>query len=336
MDKKKLIRVVATIIISTVMFSVFLLDIAVLLLCSKYESNFNIKPENFTYLYGNDRIHFLNTGNSDCILIESNGHFALIDSGEGNKNPRKHTEYKGYDEDVLNYLKQVIPENYNGKIKLDFILATHNHYDHIGCFLSIINSPDVEITRAYFKEYNENISTELEKDAWGNKKTYTDIINALNEKNITLITDLPDWEFNFGDFKLRFLNTITPENLNGNGENANSVGVIVKKGEKKAFLAADFTKKSGLEDLYREEIGDVDLLKIGHHGYFGSSSQSFLKTLKPEISICTNYLGKIYPNVKWNLTITAKSPIYATVERKGIIAAFTDENEIILTDRIMK
>ena len=102
-----------------------------------------------------------------------------------------------------------------------------------------------------------------------------------------------------------------------------------------AFLAADFTKSSGLEQLYGEAIGDVDLLKIGHHGYYGSSSQKFLKQLKPEIAICTNYLSKIYPNVKWNLTMVAKVPIYATAHRNGIIATFTDNDEIVLTEKIM-
>ena len=175
----------------------------------------------------------------------------------------------------------------------------------------------------------------MEQDGWDNVATYNDIIKALKEKDIVLIEDLPDWKFNFGDFKLQFINTVTPEELNGNGENANSVGVIVTKGENRAFLAADFTKSSGLEQLYGEAIGDVDLLKIGHHGYYGSSSQKFLKQLKPVIAICTNFLGKIYPNVKWNLTMVAKVPIYATAHRNGIIATFTDSDEIILTEKIM-
>ncbi|MBQ6935986.1 MAG: MBL fold metallo-hydrolase [Clostridia bacterium] len=334
MDKKKLARVIATIIISFIMFSVFSLDILTLVLCNKYEKNYNLETETFTLENGNDRIHFLNTGNSDCILLESNGHFALIDSGEGDKNPRKTTPYEGYKDEVLSYLKKVA-ENEDGKVYLDFVLGTHNHYDHIGNFYEIISDDEIKIGRAYFKKYNKEIATELEQDGWENVTTYTEIIELIKEKNIVLIENLPDWEFDFGDFKLQFINTITPEELNGNGENANSVGVIVTKGEKKAFLAADFTKSSGLEQLYGETIGDVDLLKIGHHGYYGSSSQKFLKQLKPEIAICTNFLGKIYPNVKWNLTMVAKVPIYATAHRNGIIATFTDSDEIILTEKTM-
>ena len=32
-------------------------------------------------------IHFLNTGSSDCIIIESNGHFAMVDAGEDTEYP---------------------------------------------------------------------------------------------------------------------------------------------------------------------------------------------------------------------------------------------------------
>ena len=153
MDKKKLARVIATIIISFVMFSVFILDIVTLVLCNKYEKNYEVTTEDFSYKNGNDRIHFLNTGNSDCILLESNGHFALIDSGEGDENPRKTTEYEGYKDEVINYLKKVA-KNKKGEVYLDFILGTHNHYDHIGCFYDIINDEQIKIGRAYFKKYN--------------------------------------------------------------------------------------------------------------------------------------------------------------------------------------
>ena len=65
------------------------------------------------------------------------------------------------------------------------------------------------------------------------------------------------------------------------------------------------------------------------------SSKDFLKILRPEITIVTNYIGKIYPNVKWNLTMVAKAPTFSTAHRNGIIATFTDNNEIVITQNIM-
>ena len=71
-----------------------------------------------------------------------------------------------------------------------------------------------------------------------------------------------------------------------------------------------------------------------HHGYYGSSSKSFLGKLKPEIIIITNQLGKVYPNVKWNFTMSAKAPFFATYDSNGIIATFTDDGKILMTDNI--
>ncbi len=333
-DKKKLARVIATWVVTSVMLSVFILDIVVVALGNKYVNEIPISDEAFDYENGDDRIHFLHTANSDCIILESNGKFALIDSGEGNENPRRKTEYKGYRDEVISYIKKVASDE-NGSVNFEFILGTHIHYDHAGNFEAIFQDKNITAKKAYFKIFNEKVATELDAIDWGNKATYEKIIKVLVSKSIPVISNLPDTEFAFGDFTLRFINTQTPEEVYGKGENASSVGVIVKKGEKTAFLGADFTNDSGLEDIYAEDIGDVDLLKIGHHGYYGSSSKDFLKILKPEITIVTNYIGKIYPNVKWNLTMVAKAPTFSTAHRNGIIATFTDNNEIVLTQNIM-
>ncbi len=333
-DKKKLARVIATWVVTSVMLSVFILDIIVVALGNKYVNEIPISNETFDYKNGDDRIHFLNTANSDCIILESNGKFALIDSGEGNENPRRKTEYKGYRDEVISYIKKVASDE-NGFVNFEFVLGTHIHYDHAGNFEAIFKDEKISAEKAFFKKFNENVATDMETGDWGNKETYEKILKALENKNIPVTSDLPDTEFAFGDFTLRFINTQTPEEVYGKGENASSVGVIVKKGEKVAFLSADFTNDSGLEDIYADDIGDVDLLKIGHHGYYGSSSKKFLKVLKPEITIVTNYIGKIYPNVKWNLTVVAKAPTFSTAHRNGIIATFTDNNQILLSQDIM-
>ncbi len=333
-DKKKLARVIATWLITGIMASVFILDIICVALANKYANSIPVLQEDFTLKNGDDRIHFLNTANSDCIIIESNGHFALVDSGEGNNNPRRKTAYKGYETEVLRYIKKICGDE-NGKIYFDFIVATHMHYDHSGNFEKIINNADITIGKAFIKKYDGSKTSEIDSESWGNLDTYNKIIEALNKNKISIIHNIPQKDFVFEDFTVKFINAETPENLKKAGENTNSIGIRLTKGERVAFLGADFTNDAGFEMLYAKEIGDVDILKIGHHGYFGSSSIGFLKELKPEIAICTNYIGKIYPNVKWNLTMVAKVPVYATAHRNGIIATFTDSNEILLTENII-
>ncbi len=330
--KKTRAKKIATWIIVPLMAAIFILDIATVVIGNSYFRKYTFTQEAFDCSNGDDRIHFLNTANSDSILIESNGMFALIDAGEGDNNPRRKTEYKGYESEVVEYIKKVCKTD-NG-IHLDFILGTHCHYDHIGSFEALISDSEISIGKAYFKVFNPEIAKDYEVERWEIDETYNEIIDALNKKSVPVISDLSDEAFEFGDFTLQFYNTVTPEFLAGKGENASSIGVKVTKGGKTAFLAADITKSTGLEELLADGIGDVDILKIGHHGYFGSSSSEFLEKLSPEVAIVTNQLGKVYPNVKWNLTMKAKVPFYATYENNGIIVTFADDGEFVFTNNI--
>lgn len=330
--KKINAKKIATWIIVPLMAAIFILDIATVIIGNNYCRKFSFTKETFDYSNGDDRIHFLNTANSDSILIESNGMFALIDAGEGNNNPRRKTEYKGYEKEVCDYIKKVCRADRG--VYLDFILGTHCHYDHIGSFHALITDSEISIGKAYFKQFNPLIAKEYEVERWKIGEIYDRIIDDLNRKSVPVISSLPAEPFEFGDFILQFYNTVTPETLEGKGENAASIGVKVTKGDKSVFLAADITKSTGLEELLADDIGDVDILKAGHHGYFGSSSSDFLEKLNPEMIIVTNQLGKVYPNVKWNFTMKAKVPFYATYDNNGIIITLTDDDEMIMTNDI--
>ncbi|NLO46428.1 MAG: MBL fold metallo-hydrolase [Clostridiales bacterium] len=324
---------IITWIIVPFMIIVFVLDIATVVLCNKNCARFAIEKEDFSEKNGNDKIHFLNTSNSDAVLIESNGRFALVDAGEGGENPRRKNEYPDFSKTVISYLKKTAGDEH-GKVHLDFVLCTHYHYDHSGGFHSLFSDEDITVGTAYMKEYDPSVGKPYEPYKWGLQGIYDEIIRDINLRGFDLVQSLPDKPFALGDFTVLFFNTVTPENAAGRGENAACVGVKLTKGEKSAFLAADITASTGLEQELKDSIGKVELLKIGHHGYYGSSSRPFVKVLRPEISIVTNRLGKIYPNVKWNLTMTVRSAIFATFDNDGIIASFKDGGEIVLTNHI--
>ena len=330
-NKKKAAKI-ATWIIVPIMASVFILDIITVALGNRYARRYAPEQEDFTLSEGDDRIHFLNTANSDCILIESNGSFALVDSGEGNYNPRRKLPYHGYEEEVLAYLKKVATGD-DGKVHLDFILGTHYHYDHVGNFHAIITDEDIIIDTAYFKEYDPLMDKSYEPDDWGLQESYDTIISDIKKREINLVQNIPE-NMTFGDFEMTLFNTVNDPSLRGRGDNSESIGIKLDKNGVTAFLAADITGPSGLEKLLGDKIGQCDLLKAGHHGYYGSSSRSFLKYIKPEVVIIPNIQGKVYPNVKWNLTMYARAPFYGTYDYNGIIATFTDGGEIKLTNNI--
>lgn len=272
-----------------------------------------------------DKIYFLNTGSADAILIESVGKFALIDAAEDSDNPRNFPdlEFEGTEEYVCDAVKK-IAGNKKGKATLEFVLGTHSHSDHIGGFDTLILDKDITVKEAYIKEYNESIIKDYEIEKWDNKEVYEQMINACKERGVPVIHNISEEPFRFGNFTLKFCNTQdkTPEDKIG--ENENAVGLLIEKGEYRAFLAADINNYDGDEDRLAEEIGKVNLLKVGHHGYDGSTTKGFVEALHPEYAVVTNKEGGISKKPLSNLnSIGAK--VLETGTYSGIIAEFTDE-----------
>lgn len=284
---------------------------------------------------GTDRIHFMNTAASDAILIESDGHFALIDCAEDSDNPRgfDNLEYTGYEEVVLKYLKDHAM-NEDGKVHLDFVLGTHSHSDHLGGFDTIIEDPDVEIDRAYLKVYNSSVIRDKEINEWDNQEVYDQMVNALNAKNVPIISDISEEPFQFGNFTLRFFNTVDPDPGDKKvGENDQSVVTLVEKNGMRAVLSGDLDNLTGDEARLAPEIGKVDLLKVGHHGINNSTTPVWLKGLMPEVCVVTNKATGVNPITTYNITRITKAPMLMTGVENGVIAQFTD-SEILYFNNI--
>lgn len=284
---------------------------------------------------GGDRIHFLNTGNSDAILLESDGKFALIDCGEDSDNPRgfKNLELDGYEDFVVDYLNYFCSDE-DGQINLEFILGTHAHSDHIGGFDTVIMQDNVHVKKAYFKRYYEDRITENEVNEWDNKEMYEDVINAVNEKGIELIQDLTDVSFKFGSFDITVFNGGEPEKGKKVGENENSLAVLVEKDGYRVMLSGDLNNIDGDEERIAPEVGEVDVLKLGHHGYRYSSTSKYIDALSPELAIQTTG-NKANFSVKYNVSLKHGAPIYSSVKHNGIILDLSDVKDVKLIDNVV-
>lgn len=278
-----------------------------------------------------DAIYFLNTNSSDAIILQSDGHFAMIDAGEDNDNPRNfpELEYKGFEEEILAFLKRNCSDS-NGNVHLDFILGTHSHSDHIGGFDTIISDDNIFIDKAYLKEYrNENIR-QMEIDEWDNQEVYDQMISALQAKSVPVISDIPTEPFKFGNFTLTFLNTEYDDTKNI-GENDNSVVTLAEIGGKRILLTGDLDNSSKDEERIAEAVGEVDVLKVGHHSYGMSTMRKFIKTVNPKMSIITNTSEKADKITLARIAILTKSKIAFTDDNEGIAVVFRD-GEIIYSN----
>lgn len=281
------------------------------------------------------KIHFLNTGHSDCIILESYGKIAMIDSAEDTDFPKDkpHLNLKGYEDIVVKYLLDNFSDE-NGNVNIEFVLGTHCHSDHIGGFDTVINHPNIFVKTAYLKPYNEQNICRFERVRWDNTEVYNQMLDAIKKNNVELVEEFDEIKTVLGDFNIEFFNGKNRERKIKFGENVNSVGTLVTIGKSRAFLAGDINYKAGDEKRIADKIGNVDLLKVGHHGYLYSTSFYWVKKLMPKIEIFCNEMKGVYPDVKYKLKNISHSKLYATMNSNGIIACFDGEN-IVVKENIM-
>ena len=276
-----------------------------------------------------DRIHFMNTGNSDAILLESNGHFAMVDSGEDTDNPRGFPglDLEGYEEKVLAYLKAHAADE-NSKVPLDFVLGTHAHSDHIGGFDTILSDPDVTCDRAYLKVYDSSKINQQEVDEWDNQEVYDQMVAVLKEKKIPVISKPDGTPFRFGNFTITLLNTDDPVNEEKVGENDQSVGMLIEKNGTRIFLGADMEDATGDLTRIAPQLGKVDLFKMCHHGIDGNNPSSFFEAIRPRICVITSGHRDYNKNTVKRVKTICDPQIYYTETEDGVLAVIGDGGEI--------
>lgn len=280
-------------------------------------------------------IHFLNTGSSDCIIIESNGHFAMVDAGEDSDYPvnKPHLNYPGYEEEVCDYLLKNCASA-DGTVTLDFVVGTHAHSDHIGGFDTVINHPKIIVKKAYLKPYNEKDIFIYERLSWDNTEVYEQMKNALIENDVEIVEDFDELKTTLGDFKVTFYNGKYKKRLVKYGENVNSVVTLLECNGFRSLLAGDLNNKDFDEHRLAGKIGKVDILKVGHHGYPFSSSRKWLKTLSPKYSVVCNFEKKIYPHIKHRLVDEIGTKLFCTADLNGV--KFDFDNGLKPTTDIQK
>lgn len=193
------------------------------------------------------QLHFINTGNSDSILIRQGGEAALIDGGDNDD-----------EKTVVNYLKDI------GVKKLKYVVATHPDADHIGGLDAVISSIPVE--------------TVYVSNGDANTKTYSDFINAMSSKNLYPSVPLLGAKFYLGTSEFKVLSAADLNDVNDN-----SIVLEYTNGNDKILLMGD----AGADIERIIDAKEVDLIKIGHHGSNTSSDMNFIKKINPKYAVIT-------------------------------------------------
>ncbi len=200
-------------------------------------------------------VHYIDVGQGDCSLILCDGKSMLIDAGEN-----------GHERDVINYLHSQSID------KLDYIVASHQHSDHIGGLAEVIEEFGADTL----------IMPRLTKEQTPTNSTYTAFLKAIQNSDMKVVSSKVGAVYNLGSAEFEIFGPVTDD-----AESLNNMSVVLKVtyGEKTFLFTGDAEKEEEQEIL---DIGadiDCDVLKVGHHGSNTSSSSKFLEAATPEICV---------------------------------------------------
>ena len=241
------------------------------------------------------KVHYLDVGQGDSIFVElPNNETMLIDAAESYQS-----------EKIINYLKNL---NYQ---KIDYVIGTHPHTDHIGGLKDIINT--FEIGKIYMPK------------AVSTTRTYESLLMAIKDKNLKINTAKAGTSII--DTDALKINILAPNNSTYTELNNYSVVTKITYGTTKFLFMGDAEKLS--ENEIKEDV-TADVIKIGHHGSNTSSSINFIKKVNAKYGIISVGLNNKY-NLPKEETITnwenSGTKIYLT-SINGTIRATSDGTNI--------
>lgn len=233
------------------------------------------------------KVSFLDVGQADSILINANNKYMLIDAGNNEDG-----------EKLVMYLKSL------GIEKFDYVVGTHAHEDHIGGMDNIIDSFD--------------IGTFYMPDVITTTKTFEDVLDSLEKKNLNFDTPQIGSTFDLGKAKIETIY------VGKDSKNLNNSSIILKLTYGNvSFLFTGDTESDVEKTLLKKDI-ESDVLKVAHHGSNTSSSNAFLKKVNPKYAIISVGTGNSYGH--------PKSVILDRLEKLGTKIYRTDElGTIIVT-----
>ena len=241
-------------------------------------------------------VHYIDVGQGDSIYITSGGEGMLIDCGESGETDR-----------VISYLENM------GVSKIDYVVGTHPHSDHMGGMSKIVEYFDI----------GEMIIPNIDDSDTPTTKYFEKFLTACAEKGLSITTAKLGRKIELGDAELEI---IAPNSDDYSNVNNYSVGFIMHHGENSFIFTGDAEKLAEDEMLEKGLLEDIDVYKAGHHGSDTSSSEDFLNVIKPDYAVISCGEGNSYghPN---DITIENLSKFTDNIYRTDLCGTIVFESD---------
>ncbi len=221
----------------------------------------------------NNYVYFIDVGQGDSALIVTKNNKSILIDTGG----KVGSNYSLMKSNVIPFFKSI------GIRKLDYLFITHGDYDHAGYGIDLVNNFNV-------------------KNRFTNKGKYNSLEKKLNVKS-----------FNNSYIKIDNVEIYSLNSKLYNNENSDSLVLLVIIDNYKLLFMGDASINTEKDIMNNYDIGDVFILKVGHHGSKTSSSEEFINIVNPKYSIISvgknNKFGQPNKEVLDNLS---NSKIYRT------------------------
>ena len=228
------------------------LTFIVILICAALAYLSDYKPDEITVSNDGLKVSFFDVGQGDSTFIElPDGETMLIDAA----NPEDGE-----------FIKEKIERT--GYKKIDYLVATHPHSDHIGGMAEIVN--EFEIGNVYMPKVSHNTSS------------FEKLVDAISQKNIKIKeAKAGTVVFEKEDLKAYIL---SPKR---DYEDLNNYSVVLKLEYKDTdFLFTGDAEKEVEHELLKSGADlKAQVLKVGHHGSSTSSDKKFISAVSPQYAV---------------------------------------------------
>ena len=193
----------------------------------------------------NNYVYFIDVGQGDSALIVTKNNKSILIDTGG----KVGSNYSLMKSNVIPFFKSI------GIRKLDYLFITHGDYDHAGYGIDLVNNFNV-------------------KNRFTNKGKYNSLEKKLNIKS-----------FNNSYIKIDNVEIYSLNSKLYNNENSDSLVLLVIIDNYKLLFMGDASINTEKDIMNNYDIGDVFILKVGHHGSKTSSSEEFINSVNPKYSI---------------------------------------------------
>jgi len=207
-------------------------------------------------------VHFIDVGQGDSIFIDTANKDVLIDAGSASAS-----------QTVLDYLADL------NITHLHYVVATHAHEDHIGGLVDVLDS-------------TVTIDTVIVNNQTHSSSTYSNFITNAQGYNVTVaergnIITLTETA------TLTILNPVQP--IEFSDLNDNSIVTKLQVGNTTFMFTGDAEEPAEQSMLVSSVCSlKSDLLKVGHHGSYTATSQTFLDIVDPTYAVISAGLDNRY------------------------------------------